>query len=136
MGRVTSRDPQQTTAGDLFNAATLNGAAMLRCDDLGRISVGAKADLLFWRTDSMTMTPLRDPIKNLVYSATAEDLADVLVDGQYVQRDGVVQTVDVERVSADLQVAAERMWRGIGPGVWVERTADEWAPPTFGAWVE
>lgn len=136
IGKVTSRDPQQTTAGDVFNAATLNGAAMLRRDDLGRISVGAKADLLFWRTDSMTMAPLRDPIKNLVYSATAEDLADVMIDGRYVQRDGVVQTVDEERVTAELQVAAERMWRKIGPGVWVERSADEWAPQTFGEWVE
>jgi hypothetical protein len=37
-------------------------------------------------------------------------------------------------VTAELQVAAERMWRNIGPGVWIERTANEWAPPTFPAW--
>jgi cytosine/adenosine deaminase-related metal-dependent hydrolase len=130
-GKITSRDPQKSTAKDVFNAATVNGARMLKRDDLGRIAPGAKADLLFWRTDSMFMTPLRDPIKNLVYSATPEDLADVVIDGAWVQRDGVVQTVDQERVTAELQIAAERMWSKIGPGVWIERTADEWAPPTF-----
>jgi 5-methylthioadenosine/S-adenosylhomocysteine deaminase len=136
IGKVTSRDPQRTTARDLFNAATVSGAKMLKRDDLGRIEPGAKADLLLWRTDSMFMTPYRDPIKNLVYSATPEDLADIIIDGKTVQRDGQVLTVDQEKVTADLQLAAERMWRNIGPGVWVERTADEWAPPTFPAWQE
>lgn len=136
MGKVTSRDAERSTARGLFNAATLNGAQMLKRDDLGRIAAGAKADLLFWKTDSLFMTPYRDPIKNLVYSATAEDLADVMIDGVVVQRDGVVLTVDEAKVSVALQREAERMWSKIGPGIWVNRTADEWAPQSFGAFVE
>ena len=136
IGKIVSRDAEQSTAADVFNAATLNGAKMLGRDDLGRIAPGAKADLLFWRTDSLFMTPLRDPIKNLVYSATAEDLADVMIDGEWVMRDRVVTRVDEEMVTHNLQLAGERMWANIGPGGWIERSADEWAPPTFKDWRE
>ncbi|MEX2314643.1 MAG: amidohydrolase family protein, partial [Thermomicrobiales bacterium] len=53
VGKITSRDTQQSTAADVFNAATLNAAKMLHRNDLGRISVGAKADILIWKRDSV-----------------------------------------------------------------------------------
>src|SRR5690606_28404792 len=136
LGKVTSRDTQKSTARDVFNSATLSGAKMLHRDDLGRISAGAKADLLCWRMDSMFMSPLRDPIKNLVFSATSEELADVMIDGEWVMRDKVVLNIDEAEVSRNLQAAGERMWKNIGPGDWQNRTADELAPPTFADFVE
>lgn len=136
LGKVTSRDTQKSTARDVFNSATLSGAKMLHRDDLGRISAGAKADMLFWRMDSMFMSPLRDPIKNLVFSATSEELADVMIDGQWVMQDGTVANVDEAKVTGELQAAGERMWENIGPGDWQNRTADELAPQTFSDFVE
>jgi 5-methylthioadenosine/S-adenosylhomocysteine deaminase len=135
LGKVMSRDAEQSTAADVFNSATLRAAAMLHRDDLGRIAPGAKADLLFWDMDSLFMVPLRDPIKNLVYSATSQELADVMIDGAWVMRDRAVLHVDEAAVTRDLQWAGERMWAAIGPGGWVERTADEWAPQTFADFV-
>ena len=133
IGKIMARDTQKATAGDVFNAATLNAAKMLHRDDLGRVAVGAKADLLFWRTDSLFMTPVRDPIKNIVYSAEAEDLRAVMIDGAWVMREGQVLTVDERAVVARLQDAGERMWDRIGPGDWAQRTAEELAPQTFNA---
>ncbi len=133
LGKVISRNTEKSTARDVFNAATLNAARMLHREDLGRISAGAKADLLFWKMDSLFMVPLRDPIKNLVYSATSEDLADVMIDGEWVMQNGNVANVDEPTVCAALQAAGERMWANIGPGDWAvpPRTPDELAPPTF-----
>ncbi|MDQ2784427.1 MAG: chlorohydrolase family protein [Chloroflexota bacterium] len=131
IGKIMARDTQKATAGDVFNAATLNAAKMLHRDDLGRIAPRAKADLLFWRTDSLFMTPVRDPIKNIVYSAEAEDLRSVMIDGRWVMRDGTVLNVDEHAVTARLQGAGERMWDRIGPGDWAQRTAEELAPQTF-----
>ena len=85
VGKIMSRQTEKSTAADVFNAATLNPAQMLHRDDLGRISAGAKADLLFWDTSSMFMVPLRDPIKNIVYNATADELKDVMIDGESLQ---------------------------------------------------
>lgn len=136
LGKVTSRDTQKSTARDVFNSATLSGAKMLHRDDLGRISQGAKADLLFWRMDSLFMSPLRDPIKNLVFSATSEELADVMIDGEWVMQDGTVSNVDEAQVTKDLQAAGQRMWDNIGPGDWQNRSADELAPQTFADFVD
>ena len=131
IGKIMSRDTEQATAGDVFNAATLNAAKMLHRDDLGRIAPGAKADLLLWDATSLFMVPLRDPIKNIVYSAEAEDLKEVMIDGQWVLREGRVLRVDERAACDNLQAAGEGMWSRIGPGDWAGRSADELAPPTF-----
>ena len=86
------------------------GRRTLGRDDLGRIEPGAKADLLLWRGDSIFMTPLRDPIRNIVYSATAEDLDTVLIDGEMRMRGREIPGVDVAALTRDLQAAGERMW--------------------------
>jgi cytosine/adenosine deaminase-related metal-dependent hydrolase len=131
IGKIMRRHTQKATAADVFNAATLSAAKMLKRDDLGRIAPGAKADLLLWRTDSMFMAPLRDPIKNLVYSATPEDLHSVMIDGTWVMRDGTVLTADEAAATKALQDAGDRMWANVGPGDWANRTADELATQTF-----
>src|SRR3954447_2261500 len=66
--KIVDRKTDIATAADVFNAATLNGSKALNRTDIGRIEVGAKADLLIWEGDSIFMTPMRDPVKNIVYS--------------------------------------------------------------------
>jgi 5-methylthioadenosine/S-adenosylhomocysteine deaminase len=136
LGKVTKRQTEVSTAADVFNAATLGGARMLHRDDLGRVAPGCKADLLFWDLGSLFMVPLRDPIKNLVYSATADDLADVMIDGRFVVRDGQVLTGDERAVSERLQREGERMWPLMGKGDWAQRGVDALSPPTFHAFQE
>ena len=131
IGKIMSRQTEKSTAADVFNAATLNGAKMLHRDDLGRIAPGAKADMLFWDAGSLFMVPLRDPIKNIVYNAAAEDLLDVMIDGAWVQRDSTVLNVDERAANKRLQHAGERMWSEMGPGDWAGRGADELSPQTF-----
>ncbi len=129
VGKIMIRQTELSTAADAFNAATLNAAKMLHRDDLGRISIGAKADLLFWDICSMFMVPLRDPIKNIVYNANVEDLRDVMIDGEWVMRDGQVLNVDERAVSRALQQAGERVWSSIDPDV--AESVDELSPQTF-----
>ena len=105
-------------------------------DDLGRIAPGAKADLLFWRADGFTMTPMRDPIRNLVYYAQPADLADVLVDGRRIVEDGVVLGADVESATRRVQESGQRVWSHWPQGDWAGRTLDEVAPPTYAEFVE
>ena len=131
LGKIMHRQAGRATAGDVFNAATLAGATALKRPDLGRISVGAKADLLFWSQSKLFMAPLRDPVRNLVSSAQAEDLDSVMIDGRWVMRGGRLLTVDEQSVTLKLQEVAQRFWRTIGPGDWASRTIDEISPPTL-----
>jgi cytosine/adenosine deaminase-related metal-dependent hydrolase len=132
-GKVASRRTDVSTARQVFDAATVNAARLLGRDDLGRIAAGAKADLLFWRADGFTMTPMRDPIRNLVYYAQPSDLADVLVDGRTVVEDGIVLGADVETATRRVQEAGERMWSRWPEGDWAGRTLEEVAPATYAA---
>ncbi len=130
-GKITSRRADTSTARRVFDAATINAAAMLGRDDLGRIAPGAKADLLFWRTNSFGMAPLRDPIRNIVYYAQPSDLAAVLVDGRPVVEDGVVLGADLEAAARRVQEAGERVWAHWPEGDWAGRSLEEVAPMTY-----
>jgi len=133
VGKIVDRRTEVATAADVFNAATLGGAKALGRDDLGRIAPGAKADLLIWEGESLFMTPLRDPIRNIVYAAQAEDLNSVLIDGEVVMRDRQIPGVDVGELARALQAAGERMWPRMGPGDWAGRGVDELSPQSFPA---
>ena len=131
LGKVTARDTNLATAGDVFNAATINAADYLQRADLGRLAPGAKADIVFWSLDSLFMAPVRDVIKNIVYSATPGDITRVMVNGDFVVEDGQVRGLDEPAVTRELQQHAETMWSGIKDHDWAGRTDSEMSPPTF-----
>ncbi len=134
IGKIMARDTQQATSADVFNAATLNAAKMLHRDDLGRISPGAKADILIWERDSLFMTPLRDALKNIVFNAQTEDLRTVMVDGTIVLDNGRPIYVDQDAANQAVQFAGERMWSEMQAGDWAQRSVEELSPMTFPNW--
>jgi 5-methylthioadenosine/S-adenosylhomocysteine deaminase len=132
--KIVERNTEATTAAHVFDAATLGGARALGRDDLGRIAPGATADLVLWKATSWGMTPLRDPIKNIVYNATAEDVDRVYVGGQLVVAGGRVLAADEAKILADLQAGGERMWPRMKQFDWAGRSADELSPLTYREW--
>ena len=79
------------------------------------------------------MTPMRDPIKNIVYSAQAEDLHDVIIDGKERMRDRKIPGVDIAKLAADLQAASERMWKRMAEVDHSGRSVDQLSPQSFPA---
>jgi cytosine/adenosine deaminase-related metal-dependent hydrolase len=134
LSKIVDRQTEVATAADVFTAATLGGARALGRDDLGRIAPGALADLVLWRGRSWGMTPLRDPVKNIVFNATAEDVARVWVNGRLVVDDGRVLAADEPAIFEALQQGGERMWPRMAEFDWAGRGADELSPQTFAAW--
>jgi cytosine/adenosine deaminase-related metal-dependent hydrolase len=132
--KMMERNTEATTAAHAFDAATLGGARALGRDDLGRIAPGAKADLVLWKGTSWRMTPLRDPIKNLVYNATDEDVDRVYVNGRMVVDGGRVLAADERAILAALQAAGDRMWPRMAKGDWAGRSADQLSPQTYPEW--
>ena len=103
--------------------------ALLR-DDLGRVAAGAKADVVLWKARSWRMTPLRDPVKDIVYNASDEDVDRVCVNGRLVVEAGRVFGADERKILGALQAGGDRMLTITGS---VERaksrTARGTAPP-------
>jgi len=134
VSKLMERNTEATTAADVFDAATVGGARALGRDDLGRIAPGAKADLVLWKATSWRMTPLRDPIKNIVYNAADEDIDRVYVNGRVVVDGGRVLAADEAAILKALQAGGERMWPRMAKHDWAGRGSDELSPPSYPAW--
>ena len=110
LGKVAERDGQSATAADVFNAATLNGARVLRRDDLGRLAPGAKADIVIVDLTQLHVGLVDDPIKTLVYMASQKDIETVIVDGKVVVEDGRIPGLDEEGLARRANEANQR-WK-------------------------
>jgi 5-methylthioadenosine/S-adenosylhomocysteine deaminase len=128
LARVAARDIRAANTADVFHAATVGGAKALMRDDIGRLSVGAKADLVLVDLDNEWMQPARDPLRCLVYTAADRAVRDVYVDGQRVVGDGRVLTMDHKAALGRLGEAQARMARDVPDHDFAHRTADQIAP--------
>ncbi|KAL4801190.1 hypothetical protein BDV18DRAFT_167621, partial [Aspergillus unguis] len=72
---------------EAFLLATRQGGLALRRDDIGIISVGAKADLVVFDSNSPSMLGWSDPIAAVILHANAADIQHVLVDGEWRKKD-------------------------------------------------
>ena len=69
LGRAAAKGVRGVWLSELFHAATIGGAKALGRDDIGRIGVGAKADLVLLDLDAPGMRPVRDPLRSFFFSA-------------------------------------------------------------------
>ncbi len=81
----------------LLRAATEHGHRCLGWTDAGRIEVGARADLVSVRLDSVRTAGTRaeHALDAAVFAATAADVHHVVIDGRVVVADGAHRTLDV-----------------------------------------
>lgn len=128
LSKVASGHVDLLKTQDIFRAATVNAAQALGRDDLGRLAPGAKADIVLVNLKHPTMRPLRDPLKNLIYTGRADAVRDVFVDGVLVVRDGEVLTIDHDGALDRIQAGQERALARVGDADWAHRTADEISP--------
>lgn len=98
------------TARELVRAGTVAGADALGRADLGRLSPGARADLLVYDLWKPHLQPVRDPIKNLVWKGNAGDLALVMIHGEPIVRDGRHLKADEAAIMRTAAVAARKIW--------------------------
>jgi cytosine/adenosine deaminase-related metal-dependent hydrolase len=98
------------TISDVFNAATIGGARALGRDDLGRLAPDCQADIVTIDLNALAYSPVRDPLRNLVYSGHGTDVHTVIVAGETKVRAGRTLFCDERQVRHDLQQAAERAW--------------------------
>jgi len=129
--RITAGTVSDLESRDIFNMATTGGAKALRLDDVGHLSVGAKADFVMVDTKHPSMMPLREPLRSLLYVAADRAVRDVFVDGLQVVKDGDPVHIDLQAASEALQAAQERCLTAVPSLDWAGRGADEMAPMVF-----
>ncbi len=131
MARAAARDPQAGTAAMVFEAATLGGARALLRDDIGRIAVGAWADLALVDLTHPSMAPGHDPIRMMIFNAGERPVKDVFVAGRQVVEDGRVLTIDEPAAIAAMTAANQRALAAYAELDRAGRAPGSVAPPTF-----
>ena len=95
------------TPAEALELATAGGAACLGRADLGRVALGAPADLAVWPAEDISDLP--EPVDGLVLGPDRR-ARHLLVGGEQVVRDGSVLGVDLERAHVELTARSRELW--------------------------
>lgn len=107
--------PRAMPARTVLEMATIAGArAMGLAHETGSVEVGKKADLIMLDLTGLHASPEADLISRIVYAARSTDVVMTMVDGQVVMRDGILLTMDGERVRREAEESSRRLLRRIG----------------------
>jgi 5-methylthioadenosine/S-adenosylhomocysteine deaminase len=102
--------PEVLPANRVLRMATFDGATALGLDaEIGSIEVGKRADLSLVRLERLHTTPARDMVSALVYSAEADDVDTVLIDGRIVMRDRELLTINERETIQSARAEAEKL---------------------------
>jgi len=114
--KATTLDPTAVPAKTVLRMATLGGAEALGlADKIGAIKVGLQADLLQVQLKEPHLTPLYDVISHLVYTADAQDVDTVIVDGQVLMHKREMLTVDPDKIRLEATSIGERIKAELRP---------------------
>jgi 5-methylthioadenosine/S-adenosylhomocysteine deaminase len=128
LARVAAEDINTTSTAEIFHAATVGGAQALGRNDIGRLAVGALADLVLIDLTNPFMLPARDPLRSLVYTAADRAVHSVFVEGRKVVDAGRVLTLDHAEALGLLADAQARMIADTPKHDWAGRRADQIVP--------
>lgn len=128
LAKVQGRRYDATTVPEVFRAATVGGAHVLGRSDIGRLAPGMKADVVVCDLTHPTVQPLRDPLREVLFSGTDRVVRDVWIGGRQVVRAGEVLTIDIARTIAEVNAGQQRAIPGVPNRDWAGRTVDEIFP--------
>jgi 5-methylthioadenosine/S-adenosylhomocysteine deaminase len=93
--KVQTLDPSVIPASKVLEMATIEGAKSLGMEnEIGSIEVGKKADLLLVDMKAPHLTPFRNPISHLAYSAEGSDVSTVICNGNLLMQEREFLTIN------------------------------------------
>ena len=99
--KLVTNDPRALPARTVVSMATIMGAKALGMEkEIGSLEVGKRADIIMVRLDRPNAVPMYDVYSQLAYALKASDVADVVVNGKVVVRDGKCQTMNAASIIA------------------------------------
>lgn len=105
ISKIRDRHPQNwLSANQVFDLATKNAAKAIGMENkIGKIKVGYKADICGYSTNSITFTPLSDPILQLVNAERGSALKLTIIDGVVVIKDGSLVKINENNILEEIR---------------------------------
>ncbi len=122
-------DPQPQAVLDMI---TRNAARTVAAEaEIGSIEAGKKADLTLIDLDTPAMRPVINLVSNLVHYAHPGCVHAVMVDGEFLLRDGRVLSIDEPALLREAQDVTRRVWERM-----IAQNPDIPPPPGGLRWLE
>lgn len=111
--KVNKFDPTVISAYEALEMATYGGAKALGLEkEIGQIKEGMRADVILVNMKQPHLTPLHDAVANLVYSASAADVTETIVNGEVLMENRKLLSLDENEVMREAwRTAAELLER-------------------------
>ncbi len=92
-----------------YEAATLGGARALGREDLGKIEVGAKADMILIDLEDFDLGVLDKPLTSLLVNGCGSLVKTSIINGRIVMKDRVIPGIDEQELQEKAQGIYEKM---------------------------
>ena len=97
LAKAVANDPSAVPAWQTLRMATLNGARALGLDnEIGSLETGKAADIVAVDLMQPATQPVYDPVSQLIYAASRQQVSDVWVNGRQLLQDSELTTIDQE----------------------------------------
>jgi 5-methylthioadenosine/S-adenosylhomocysteine deaminase len=104
LGKHVARDAAAVPAAAALAMATINGARALNLGgEIGSLVAGKAADMICVDLSELALQPVLDPLSQLVYAASRNDVTDVWVAGEHLVSDRALARLDVHAIKAGAQ---------------------------------
>ncbi|QFF97741.1 ethylammeline chlorohydrolase [Psychrobacillus glaciei] len=131
LSRLIDKKVDDSTYADFYRAATLGAASFLEREDLGRLAVGAKADIIAIDLDAFHMGPLDDPIRTMIVSGSGRDVKLSIINGRVVMKDRKIPNLDLDDIKQKGQKYYNKMRKGYVKRDYQELGEEQLLLPSF-----
>lgn len=98
-----SRDSTAVSAQTALAMATINAARALGLDDrIGSLETGKEADIAAIDLGAIETQPIYNPVSQIVYSASRDQVTDVWVAGRHLLKNNRLALIDTEQLLANV----------------------------------
>ena len=113
LSKVATLDPTAAPASAVLAMATRQGAKAMGLDGrTGVLAAGMLADVIVVDTSAAHMTPMYNPVSQLVYSARGADVIHSVCHGKVLMKDRQAVHLDEQRILARFRECADKLTGG------------------------
>ncbi|MBC2857364.1 amidohydrolase [Cetobacterium sp. 2A] len=103
-------NPHCVPAEQVLEMATINGAKCALLDkEIGSLEVGKKADLIILNPNTIHSLPMHDPIANIVYTMSSENVESTICNGKWLMKERNVLVINENEILEKVKLQAEKI---------------------------
>ena len=109
LGKLREHDASAIRPEEVLRMAVTGGAHAMGLSDCDCLAAGKKADLIMIDMDQPNMQPVHNPVKNLVYSGSKQNVKMTMVAGKVLYEDG---KYDIGVEPQEVYAKVEELFKG------------------------